>query len=127
MQDRAVNDSVIFSISSNEEEPSRRKVHPPPSGRHAMRCLYVIGRDSWVWETSSTYWLDIDSSHGVGEYSVNAVCPRAGGLSRRRLSEIIVVVWGSQGLSGAQKMHTSPHEKRCCGGCCENTEAKAAF
>ena len=57
-----------------------------------MRYLYVIGRESWVWEMSSSHWLDIDSSHGVGEYSVTAVWPRAGGLSRRRPHEIIVVV-----------------------------------
>ena len=25
-----------------------RRVYPPSSGRHAMRCLYVIGRDGWV-------------------------------------------------------------------------------
>ena len=31
------------------------------------------------------------SSHGVGEYSVTAVWPRAGGLSRRRPHEIVVV------------------------------------
>ena len=69
-----------------------RNVYPPPSGRHAMRCLNVIGRESWVREMSCTYWLDIHSSHGVGEYSVTAVCPRAGGISRRRSHEIIVVV-----------------------------------
>ena len=57
-----------------------------------MRCLYVIGRESWVREMSCTYWLDIHSSHGVGEYSVTAVCPRAGGISRRRSHEVIVVV-----------------------------------
>ena len=32
------------------------------------------------------------SSHGVEEYSVTGVWPRAGGLSRRRPHEIIVVV-----------------------------------
>ena len=62
-------------------------MHPPPSGRHAMRCLYVIGRDSWVWDMSNTQWLEMDSSHGVGECSVTAVCPRAGVYSRRRLCE----------------------------------------
>ena len=66
-------------------------MHPPPSGRHAMRCLYVIGRDGWVWDMSNTQWLDIDSSHRVGECSVSVVCPRAGVYSRRRLCEIIVV------------------------------------
>ena len=44
-----------------------------------------------LWEEAK-YWLDILSSHGVGEYSVTAVWPRAGGLSRCRLSENIVVV-----------------------------------
>ena len=57
-----------------------------------MRCLYVIGRDSWVWEMSSHALASMHSSHGVGEYSVTAVWPRAGGLSRRRYHEIIVVV-----------------------------------
>ena len=71
--------------------PPRRSVYPPPSGRHAMRCLYVIGRDSWVWEMSSHALASMHSSHGVGEYSVTAVWPLAGGLSRRRPHEIIVV------------------------------------
>ena len=44
-----------------------------------------------LWERSN-YWLDKLSSHGVGECSVTAVWPRAGGLSRRRPHEIIVVV-----------------------------------
>ena len=70
----------------------RRRVYPPPSGRHAMRCLYGIGRDSWVWEMSSHALASMHSSHGVGEYSVTAVWPRAGGLSRRRPHEIIVAV-----------------------------------
>ena len=43
------------------------------------------------WEKAK-YWLDILSSHGVGVKAVSEVCPRAGGLSRRRLSKIIVVV-----------------------------------
>ena len=43
------------------------------------------------WEEAK-YWLDILSSHGVGVKAVSEVCPRAGGLSRRRLCEIIVVV-----------------------------------
>ena len=44
-----------------------------------------------LWEEVK-YWLDIISSHGVGEYSVTAVWPRAGGLSRRRRDRIIVIV-----------------------------------
>ena len=67
-------------------------MYPPPSGLHAMRCLYGIGRDSWVWEMSRHALASMHSSHGVGEYSVTAVWPRAGGLSRRRPNEIIVVV-----------------------------------
>ena len=67
-------------------------MYPPPSGRHAMRSLYVIGRDGWVWDMSNTQWLEMDSSHRVGECSVTAVCPLAGVYSRRRLCEIIVVV-----------------------------------
>ena len=43
------------------------------------------------WE-EARYWLDILSSHGVGVKAVSEVCPRAGGLSRRRPHEIIVVV-----------------------------------
>ena len=43
------------------------------------------------WE-KTRYWLDTLSSHGVGVKAVSEVCPRAGGLSRRRLSKIIVVV-----------------------------------
>ena len=45
------------------------------------------------WEEAK-YWLDILSSHGVGVKAVSEVCPLAGGLSRRRLSKIIVVVVG---------------------------------
>ena len=67
-------------------------MYPPPSGLHAMRCLYGIGRDSWVWDMSSTRWLDVHSSHEVGVRSQSVVWPLAGGISRRRLSEIIVVV-----------------------------------
>ena len=37
-------------------------------------------------------WLEAYSSHRVGVGSVSAVCPRAGGISRRRSHEIIVVV-----------------------------------
>ena len=44
-----------------------------------------------LWEEAK-YWLDTLSSHGVGVGSVSAVCPRAGGLSRRRRDRIIVVV-----------------------------------
>ena len=72
--------------------PPRRSVYPPPSGRHAMRCLYVIGRDSWVWEMSSHALASMHSSHGVGEYSVSAVWPLAGLDSGRPRHEIIVVI-----------------------------------
>ena len=44
-----------------------------------------------LWEEAK-YWLDTLSSHGVGVKAVSEVCPRAGGLSRRRPHEIIVVV-----------------------------------
>ena len=67
-------------------------MHPPPSGRHAMRSLYVIGRDGWVWDMSNTQWLEMDSSHGVGECSVTAVCPLAGKNSDRLPHKIIVVI-----------------------------------
>ena len=69
-----------------------RREYPPSSGRHAMWCLYVIGRDSWVWDMAITRWLDVHSSHGVGVRSQSVVWPRVGGISRRRLSEIIVIV-----------------------------------
>ena len=62
-------------------------MYPPSSGRHAMRCLYVIGRDGWVWDMPITQWLEMDSSHGVGVRSQSVVCPLAGVYSRRRLSE----------------------------------------
>ena len=41
---------------------------------------------------SITQWLDLDSSHEVGECSVTVVCPLAGVHSDRPPSEIIVVV-----------------------------------
>ena len=41
------------------------------------------------WEKAK-YWLDTLSSHGVGVKAVSEVCPRAGGLSRRRRDRIIV-------------------------------------
>ena len=44
-----------------------------------------------LWEKAK-YWLDTLSSHGVGVKAVSEVCPRAGGLSRRRRDRIIVVV-----------------------------------
>ena len=66
-------------------------MYPPPSERHAMWYLYVIGRGRWVWEMSNAL-ASLHSSHGVGVGSVSAVWPLAGCLSRRRLNEIIVVV-----------------------------------
>ena len=45
-----------------------------------------------MWEMSRHALASMHSSHGVGEYSVTAVWPLAGGLSRRRPHEIIVVV-----------------------------------
>ena len=67
-------------------------MYPPSSGRHAMRSLYGIGRDGWVWEMSITQWLEMDSSHEVGECSVTVVWHRAGVYSDRPCHEIIVVV-----------------------------------
>ena len=63
-------------------------MHPPPSGLHAMRSLYGIGRDGWVWDMSITQWLEMDSSHEVGECSVTVVCPLAGVHSDRPCHEI---------------------------------------
>ena len=58
-----------------------------------MKNLYVIGRDSWVWEMPRHALASMHSSHGVGEYSVTAVWPLAGGLSRRRPHEIIEQIY----------------------------------
>ena len=57
-----------------------------------MRRLYVIGRDGWVWDMSNTQWLDMDSSHGVGECSVTVVCPLAGVHSDRPRNGVIRIV-----------------------------------
>ena len=70
-------------------------MYPPSSGRHAMRSLYGIGRDGWVWDMSITQWLEMDSSHEVGECSVTVVWHRAGVHSDRPCHEIIVVVVGN--------------------------------
>ena len=64
-------------------------MHPPPLGRHVMRSFCVIGRDGWVWDMSITCWID-PYSHEVGEYSVTAVYPLAGGISDRPRDEVIV-------------------------------------
>ena len=81
---------VLWHVLQEETQRLSMNMHPPPSGRHAMRSLYVIGRDGWVWDMSNTQWLEMDSSHRVGECSVSVVCPLAGVYSRRRLCEIIV-------------------------------------
>ena len=83
---------VLWHVLQEETFPVSIIVYPPPSGRHAMRSLYVIGRDGWVWDMSNTQWLDIDSSHRVGECSVTVVCPLAGVHSDRPRHEIIVIV-----------------------------------
>ena len=62
-------------------------MYPPSSGRHAMRSLYGIGRDSWVWEMSKPALARLHSSHGVGVYSVSVVWPLAGVYSGRPRSE----------------------------------------
>ena len=77
----------FFYVLRSYKKPPRRKKYPAPSWRHAMRWLYVIGRDSWVRERSTTCWLVPNSSHRVGEYSVTAVCQLAGGISDRPLNE----------------------------------------
>ena len=85
---------------------------PPPSVLHAMRCLYGIGRDSWVWEMSSHALASMHSSHGVGEYSVTAVWPRAGGLSRRRPHEIIVVAVVVTTIAGSKQKKMRINQSR---------------
>ena len=77
----------LWHVLHEGTSPFSVNKYPPPSGRHAMRCLYVIGRDGWVRDMSNTQWLEMDSSHRVGECSVTAVCPLAGVYSRRRLCE----------------------------------------
>ena len=83
---------VLWHVLHEGTSPFSVNKYPPPSGRHAMRCLYVIGRDGWVWDMSITQWLDMDSSHEVGECSVTVVWHRAGVYSDRPCHEIIVVV-----------------------------------
>ena len=39
---------VLWHVLQEETQPLSINVYPPPSGRHAMRSLYVIGRDGWV-------------------------------------------------------------------------------
>ena len=56
-----------------------------------MWCLNVIGRDGWDRDTSMC-WLDLWSSHGVGEEALSAVWLQAGLNSGRPCHEIIVVV-----------------------------------
>ena len=52
-------------------------MYPPPSGRHAIRCLYGIGWENWVGEMSRHALARVHSFHGVGEYSVfRSVAPR---------------------------------------------------
>ena len=48
----------------SKEKPPRSRVYPPPSWPHAILCLYVIGRESWVWDMSHVRarWT---SSHGM--------------------------------------------------------------
>ena len=67
---------VLWHLLQEATFPVSIIVYPPPSGRHAMRSLYVIGRDGWVWDMSNTQWLDIDSSHGVGVFRNRCVSPR---------------------------------------------------
>ena len=62
-------------------------MYPPSSGRHAMRSLYGIGRDSWDWVMSRPALASMHSSHGVGVYSVSVVWPLAGVYSGRPRSE----------------------------------------
>ena len=68
-------------------------MHPPPSGRHAMRSLYGIGRESWVMEMSRvTGWLVRIPPTKWGSIPSSAVCQLAGMYSGRPKSEVIVVV-----------------------------------
>ena len=65
------------------------------------------------WEEAK-YWLDILSSHGVGVKAVSEVCPRAGGLSRRRPHEITVVVV----VVVVKEADSLEHIEDCCCRCC---------
>ena len=64
--------------------------YPPPSGRHAMRWLYVVGRDSWVWDMSHAL-ARLTSSHGVGEESMAVVCRRCRCIFGSSLPVMVVV------------------------------------
>ena len=68
-------------------------MHPPPSGRHAMRSLYGIGRESWVREMPAVPgWLVRIPPTKWGSIPSSAVCQLAGVYSGRPKSEVIVVV-----------------------------------
>ena len=68
-------------------------MHPPPSGRHAMRSLYGIGRESWVREMPRVPgWLVVIPPTKWGSIPSSAVCQLAGVYSGRPLSRVIVVV-----------------------------------
>ena len=53
----------------SKRTPPCRRVYPPPSGRHAKWCLYVIGRDSWVRDMPHVL-ARLPSFHGVGVGSI---------------------------------------------------------
>ena len=55
-----------------------------------MWCLSVIGRDGWDRDMSMC-WLELPSSHGVGEEALSAVWHQAGLNSDRPYNKIIVV------------------------------------
>ena len=78
---------VLWHVLQEETFPVSIIVYPPPSGRHAMRSLYGIGRDSWVWEMSKPALASMHSCHGERIYSVSVVWPLAGVYSGRPLNE----------------------------------------
>ena len=66
----------LWYLYFSKQTPPRTRVYHPPSGRHAMWCLYVIGRDSWV-RGMSHVWARWTFCHGVGVgTSICSVAPR---------------------------------------------------
>ena len=83
----------VDNVHCSSQHSIHLDMHPPPSGRHAMRSLYGIGRESWVREMSRvTGWLVWIPPTKWGSIPSSAVCQLAGVYSGRPLSRVIVVV-----------------------------------
>ena len=69
---------MFFSYGASdlcEQHPARR-VYPPSSGRHAMRCLYVIGRDGWVVGESKVLARHTFLPRSGSKIPIRSVAPR---------------------------------------------------